>query len=133
MNAASKVADEPLPASPPAILVVEDDVLIRAVIAGYLRDCSFEIVEAGDADEAIRVMQAGQRFDVVFSDINMPGSLNGLDLARWVRRERPGIKLILTSGLEIKPPVDLRENGPILAKPYAPAELARRIRALLSR
>ena len=135
MNAARNVAGEPVPAPPPTVLVVEDDVLVRTVVAAYLRECGFEVVEAGSADEAIRVIEAGLQIDVVFSDVNMPGSLDGFGLAQWLRRERPGLKIILTSGAArtAKEAGDLCESGPILAKPYDHADLLRQIRALLAR
>ena len=135
MNAARNISDEPVPAPPPAILVVEDDVLVRTVVAAYLRECGFDVVEAGSADEAIRVLEAGIRIDVVFSDIQMPGTLDGFGLAQWLRRERPGTKIILTSGAArtAKEAGHLCEDGPILAKPYNHAELERQIRSLLAR
>jgi len=135
MNAARNVAGEPVPAPPPTVLVVEDDVLVRTVVAAYLRECGFEVVEAGSADEAIRVIEAGLQIDIVFSDVNMPGSLDGFGLAQWLRRERPGLRIILTSGAArtAKEAGDLCESGPILAKPYDHADLLRQIRALLAR
>ncbi len=128
MNAACKPSSEPVPASAAVILVVEDDVMVRALAADYLRGCGYEIVEAGGADEAIRILQADRRIGIVFSDVNMPGSMDGFGLARWLRRERPALKLILTSGTV----ADLDVHGPVLAKPYDYGDLARRIRALLA-
>ena len=135
MNAARNTMAEPVPAPPPVILVVEDDVLVRSMAAAFLRECGFDLIEANGADEAIRVLQAEIRVDIVFSDIQMPGSMDGFGLARWVRRERPWLKVILTSGAArtAKEAGDLCETGPILAKPYDHAELERHIRALLAR
>jgi CheY-like chemotaxis protein len=135
MNASRNVSDESVPASPPTILVVEDEILVRTVIAAYLRDCGFDVVEAGNAEEAVRVLEASIRVDIVFSDINMPGSLDGFGLAQWLRRERPGLKIILTSGAAqaVKDASDLCAHVPILAKPYDYAEVARQLRALLSK
>jgi CheY-like chemotaxis protein len=135
MNAARSIAGEPVPAPPPVILVVEDDVLVRTVVAAYLRECGFDVIEATSADEAIRVLQAEVRVDIVFSDVNMPGRMDGFGLAQWVRRERPWLKVILTSGAArtAKEAGDLCEHGPILAKPYDHAELERHIRSLLAR
>jgi CheY-like chemotaxis protein len=135
MNASRNVSDEPVPAPPPTILVVEDEILVRTVIAAYLRDCGFDVVEAGNADEAVRVLEAGIRIDIVFSDVNMPGSLDGFGPAQWLRRERPRLKIILTSGAAqgAKDASDLYAHVPILAKPYDYAELARQLRALLSK
>ena len=135
MNAARDASDDPVPAPPPTILIVEDEVLVRALVASYLRECGFDVVEAANADEAIRVLEAGMRVDIVFSDVNMPGSMDGFGLAQWLRRERPGLKIILTSGAArtAKEAGELCEHGPLLAKPYDHAELARHIRALLAR
>jgi CheY-like chemotaxis protein len=129
MNAARSTMGEPVPAPPPTILVVEDDVLVRSLVAAYLRECGFDVIEANGADEAIRVMEAEVRVDIVFSDVNMPGSMDGFGLAQWVHRERPWLKVILTSGAART----ASEQGPILAKPYDHAELERHIRTLLAR
>jgi CheY-like chemotaxis protein len=135
MNASRNVSDEPVPAPPPTVLVVEDEILVRTVIAAYLRDGGFDVVEAGNADEAVRVLAAGIRVDIVFSDVNMPGRLDGFGLAQWLRRERPGLEIILTSGAaqRAKDASELCAHAPILAKPYDYAELARQLRALLTR
>src|SRR5262245_45697420 len=127
MNAARSIVDKPSPAPPPTVLVVEDDVLVRIMVAAYLRECGFDVVEAGNADEAIRVLEADLRVDVVFSDVNMPGSMDGFGLAQWLRRERPGLEIILTSGAArtAKEAGELCEHGPIMAKPYDHAELER--------
>ena len=129
MNAARNTVGEPVPAPPPTILVVEDDVLVRSLVASYLRDCGFDVIEANGADEAIRVLQAEVPVELVFSDIQMPGSMDGFGLAQWVRRERPWLKVILTSGAARA----AQDMGPILAKPYDHAELERHIRSLLVR
>ena len=126
MNAARSTMGEPVPAPPPTILVVEDDVLVRNLVAAYLRECGFDVIEANGADEAIRVLQASVPVDIVFSDVHMPGSMDGFGLAQWMRRERPELKIILTSGAA-------KDAGQILAKPYDHAELERHIRSLLAR
>ena len=86
------------------------------------------------ADEAITVLEADVPVDIAFSDIAMPASMDGFGLAQWIRRERPGIKVILTSGVarSAKAAGELCEHGPMLAKPYEHADLERRIRALLA-
>jgi CheY-like chemotaxis protein len=78
------------------VLVVEDEVFVRMVISDYLRGCGYKVIEAADADEALMVLQhEGIRIDVVFSDVEMPGSMDGFGLARWVRANRPGLDVIL--------------------------------------
>lgn len=116
------------------ILVVDDEVLIRMVVAEHLRDCGYRVIEAGDGEEAIAVLKADGRIDIVFSDIQMP-KLNGFGLAHWVRRERPRVQVLLTSGgiksAEIAD--ELCESGPLIEKPYDLGHILSRIRAMLSR
>jgi two-component system, response regulator PdtaR len=131
MNAACILSAERDAAPPASILVVEDEVLVRSVVGMYLRDCGFHVVEAGNADEAIRVLESGLAVDIVFSDVNMPGSMDGFGLARWLRHQRPGLQLILTSGSPQKTE-ELGAHRPFLAKPYDHAELERQIRAMLA-
>jgi CheY-like chemotaxis protein len=122
------------PGEVPGVLFVEDDVIVRMTIAQYLRDCGYRVIEANNADEAIAALKTDARIDVLFTDVQMPGSLNGFGLAQWVRRERPGIRVIITSGVAraSEQARDLCEDGPLLAKPYHPEELERRIRMLLA-
>jgi CheY-like chemotaxis protein len=119
---------------PPTVLVVADEVLVRMAVSDYLRECGYNVVETGDAHEAIEVMTSDVAVDVAFSDIAMPGSLDGFGLAQWIRRERPDIKVVLSSSVarSAKAAGELCEEGPMLAKPYEHADLERRIRALLA-
>ena len=117
----------------PTVLIVEDEVLIRMATADYLRGCGYRVIEAGSGDEAVAVLKTGIRVDVVFTDVSMPGTLNGFGLAQWVRRERPGMRVILTSGVArtAKEAQDLCAHGPLMGKPYDHGEVDRRIRAAL--
>lgn len=98
------------------VLVVEDELFVRVAIAEDLRRAGFVVVEAGSAEEALSCLKAGVGFDLLFSDIQMPGSLDGADLARRLREQQPDLPVILTSG-QAAPPADL---GDVLfvAKPY---------------
>lgn len=80
------------------ILLVEDDVLIRMPIAEELRAAGLIVVEAVNADEAWAYLRSGGNADLIFSDIYMPGSIDGLELARRIRIEDPNLPVILTSG-----------------------------------
>jgi CheY-like chemotaxis protein len=104
-------------------------------IADYLRDCGYRVVEADNGDEAVSVLESDARIDVVFTDITMPGTLNGFGLAQWVRRERPEVRVILTSGISrtAQEARDLCAHGPLVAKPYDYGEVERHIRTLLAR
>jgi CheY-like chemotaxis protein len=107
-----------LDSSPAAarILIVEDDVLIRAIVADELRSAGFSVVEAASADEALSYLKAGGQTDLVFSDIWMPGSLNGLDLARQLRDKYPSLPIILASGNFSSQ--NLVDFGLFIRKPY---------------
>ena len=73
------------------VLLVEDEVLVRMPIAQYLRDCGYKVIEAVNADEAITVLLHKETVvDLVFSDIEMPGAVDGFGLAKWIREHRPG-------------------------------------------
>jgi DNA-binding NtrC family response regulator len=116
------------------ILVVEDDVLVRMPISQYLRDCGYRVLEAVSADEAIAVLLHQETsVDVVFSDIEMSGSLDGFGLAKWVREHRPGLDVILTGTLPrtVDSAKELCEQGPI-PKPYEAQVVHNQIRRLLA-
>jgi CheY-like chemotaxis protein len=98
------------------ILVVEDEVLIRVVIAEELRLAGFSVIEAGRADEALTYVKAGEQVDLVFSDIQTPGPLNGVQLAEILRDRYPYITVILTSGNA--PPTHFRPGEAFVPKPY---------------
>jgi CheY-like chemotaxis protein len=120
----------------PTILVVEDEVLIRLVIAEYLRECGYKVHEAAHADEAVAVLDAPEvSIDIVFSDVVMPGTMDGFGLSRWVRDNHPGIEVILTSGIDRSADIAgmLCEAGPLLEKPYEPHGVVDRIKQLMAR
>lgn len=83
----------------PVVLVVEDEVLIRLAVADHLRSCGFKVVEAGNGAEAQELILAGLSVDLVFSDVTMPGPMNGAALAQWLHQQMPDLPVILTSGV----------------------------------
>ncbi len=72
------------------LLLVEDEVLIRLTVADYLRDCGYHVIEASNAQEALSVLTSDIDIDIVFSDVQMPGTIDGFGLARWGARSPPG-------------------------------------------
>jgi CheY-like chemotaxis protein len=108
----------------PVILVVEDDFLLRMNAADIIRDAGFDVSEASNADEAIAILEARNDIAVVFTDIQMPGSMDGLKLARAVRGRWPPIKIVTTSGQCIVEETDLPEGGRFLPKPYSAMEVS---------
>jgi CheY-like chemotaxis protein len=114
-------------AQSPLVLVVEDEVFLRYVAADYLEDCGFSVLQAANADEAVGLLQRNRDVDAVFSDIQMPGSMNGLGLAYWITETLPGVKVLLTSG-QVLP--GAARQWTLLAKPYDMAEVERRLREM---
>ncbi len=134
MSPARSVAVKP--ASPPAplILLVEASALTRMAVAGYLRDCGYQVAEADGAAEARRLLQAGAAPQVAFIDLDVKDEIDGFSLAQWIRAERPDVKVLLTSGVRrtAETAGDLCERGPHLAKPYDHRDLESQIRRLLA-
>ncbi|WP_459630616.1 response regulator [Alsobacter sp. R-9] len=116
-----------------SILVVEDEVLIRLTVADFLRECGFQVFEAAHAGEAIRILDSEIPIDILFTDVQMPGDMDGFGLARWVRRNKPQIRVLLTSGLARAAAVatDLCDES-LVPKPYDHGQLLRRLRAILA-
>ena len=99
-----------------SVLLVEDEMVIRALLAEELRSHGLMVVEAANADEAWAYLQTGGAADLVFSDVTMPGSMNGVELVRRVKAEYPATKAILTSG---NPGTDnIEALGLFLPKPF---------------
>ena len=128
------VSSNPSPehSSPPeTILFVEDEALVRMDMAEFLRECGYRVHEAANASEAMEALQAKFAIDVVFTDINLPGDLNGLHLAEWVVNNRPGVRVIVTTGGEPNPELP-PAAGALLTKPYTGRDLLARVREALA-
>jgi CheY-like chemotaxis protein len=106
---------------------VEDESLVRLSAIDMIEDAGFEAIAAADADEAIRILESRNDIRLVFTDIQMPGSMDGLRLARVVRSRWPPIALVVVSGQTQVLESDLPAGGRFLQKPYA----ARQIGAVL--
>ena len=110
------------------VLVVEDEMVLRMRAVDIVEDAGFTAVEAVNADEALAILESRSDISLLFSDIQMPGSMDGVDLAHWIGRELPRVKVLLTSGK-----VGRGEVGewPLLAKPYRLGELEGQLRDFL--
>jgi CheY-like chemotaxis protein len=113
----------------PKILIVEDDVLIRAAAAQFLRGTGFTVVEAVDVDQALQLLRT-ERIVAVFADVKLPGPRNGIDLMRIVQADFPHTRVLLTSGVVAADEVTL-DGVTLLKKPYFLFELERQLRRLL--
>ena len=103
--------------SRPAVLVVEDESLVRMYAIDVLEDAGYEVVEAANADQALAQLDARPDVSVMFTDINMPG-MDGFALAKEVHRRRPDVHLILTSGRVGPDRAELPAIRAFVAKPY---------------
>ncbi len=116
------------------ILLVEDEVLVRMPIAQYLRDCGYKVIEAVNADEAMTVLLHRETaVDIVFSDIEMPGAVDGFGLAKWIREHRPGLNVLLAGTVPraVENAKELCEQGPV-PKPYEAQIVHNHIKRLLA-
>jgi CheY-like chemotaxis protein len=114
----------------PVVLVVEDDFLIRIGAVEMIEAAGFDVVDAANADEAIEILEVRLDITVVFTDIQMPGTMDGLKLAAAIRGRWPPIKIVATSGVVDVRGVDLPEGGRFLPKPYSSAEIVGTLREL---
>ena len=98
------------------VLVVEDEILIRELVAEELEEAGFTVITAKDADYAISILEARQDIHLVFTDIDMPGSMDGLKLAAAVRDRWPPVHIIITTG-KVRP-LEIPANALFIPKPY---------------
>jgi two-component system, response regulator PdtaR len=112
-----------MPDSPVYVLVVEDDFLNRLHAVNLVEDAGYIAVEASNADEAITILEARKDIRIVFTDIDMPGSMDGLKLAHAIRERWPPIELILTSGHFDLSDDEIPERGRFFPKPYRDQEI----------
>jgi two-component system, response regulator PdtaR len=98
------------------VLIVEDEFLVRTDAVDSIEGAGFTVYEASNADEAIRILETHHGIRVVFTDINMPGSMDGLKLAHYVRGRWPPIKLIITSGHPLPADEDFPEGAAYFTK-----------------
>jgi len=113
------------------ILIVEDELLIRLNAVEMIEEAGFEVIEAASADEAIAILEDRLDITVLFTDIQMAGSMDGLKLAAAVRDRWPPIKIVATSGHVKLDPDDLPKGGRFLPKPYSGAEITQLLRELI--
>jgi two-component system, response regulator PdtaR len=114
------------------VLVVEDEALVRLNAMVMVEEAGFEPIAASDADEAVRVLESRDDVRAVFTDVHMPGSMDGLGLAQVVRDRWPAMALLVVSGKTEIAPSDLPASGRFLRKPYVPSQIEAALRQLLS-
>lgn len=115
----------------PIVLIVEDELLLRMDVTEILESSGLKVIEAGNADEAILILEQRDDIHVIFTDIHMPGSMDGLKLAHFVKDRWPPIRIIATSGHAEIDENDLPEGGRFIPKPYTGADVAQVIHQLI--
>lgn len=113
-----------------SVLVVEDEALVRMDVSHRLSEDGFEVYEAATADDAIRLLEAHSGIQILFTDIDMPGTMDGLKLSAYVRDRWPPVRIVVTSGHRKVDVVDLPDGGVFYSKPYNYTEVAQSFREL---
>lgn len=134
MSVELQLETAPAAAGPITVLVVEDETLIRLLAGDSLRDDGFDVVAVSTAADAIALLESGRRIDFVFTDVMMPGAMNGIGLASWIRLHRPGLPVAVTSGVSRLrlSELGLRDDEAYFAKPVDFAVLVRHIRSVVA-
>jgi len=117
-----------------AVLVVEDNIDVRRIVCRLLRDFGCTVIEANSGQAALDILHSDQKIDLIFTDVVMPGGMSGTDLVQVARRQRPGIKTLLTTGFaeaSLRNQVQFADAGEIITKPYRRQDLARKLRSVL--
>lgn len=101
------------------ILVVEDNAIIRMGAIDLVQSAGYEALDARDADEAIRILEARSDIDLVFTDVQMPGTMDGIKLSHYIRERWPPVKIMVASGMAILEESSLPEGSLFFPKPYS--------------
>jgi CheY-like chemotaxis protein len=115
----------------PVVLLVEDEFLVRMGTRAAVETAGFDVLEASDADEAIAILAVRNDIRLIFTDIHMPGSMDGLKLVHYVRDRWPPVKIVATSARVRVTDSDLPEGGRFLPKPYSAGDIAATLHELI--
>jgi CheY-like chemotaxis protein len=113
--------------------MVEDAAIVRRAVARMLADLGYQVLAAANAEEALKIIEGDARIDLLFTDVMLPGALDGGELGAVARQLRPGIPVLCTSGYSEVRARDIEGRGQsfgFIAKPYTKTELARQLRAV---
>ena len=118
--------------SHPGVLVVEDQILIRLNALDFVSAAGFEGIDATNADDAVRILKARADISIVFTDIEMPGSMDGLKLAHYISERYPKVRVIVTSGKAIIKDIQLPVGHKFYSKPYDEEEIVGEMKRMIS-
>lgn len=114
------------------VLIVEDSPIIRLGATELVRSAGYEALEARNADEAIRLLESRADIDLVFTDVQMPGTMDGIRLSHYIRDRWPPVRIMLASGMDILEESSLPEGSRFFAKPYSDHVIADMMAQMLS-
>ena len=117
--------------TPPLALVVDDEELLRIYAAGLLEEHGFAVLEAADFGEALKILESRKDVRLLFTDIQMPGRCDGMDLAREVHARWPNVLSVIASGQSSPPRAEIPDDGRFIKKPYLAAELFNQVDDLM--
>ena len=131
MSSGSAKASKPQKDAAETVLVAESDFLARLVLAQYLRECGYEVLEAPTSDDVLALFGSGRNIDVLLLDAQISGGLAGFTLTRRIREKFPRTKIVLTFGIvkAAEKAGEICDDGP-LERPYHPQEIVKRIKRL---
>lgn len=112
----------------PVVLVVEDEAMIRMGATALVEDLGYEFYEASNADDAIELLEQNPQITIVFTDIQMAGSMDGLELAAYARKRWPPLKFIIVSGNHVANSAEMPEGAQFFSKPYSASAIGEAIR-----
>ena len=114
------------------VLVVDDEAFVRMLVADVLDEAGYEVIEAADARTALKRLELAGDVQVLFTDINMPPGMNGLELAEQVHQRWPGIGLVVSSGYERPSDEQIADGGIFVPKPFRPEDIVRAVQKVVS-
>ncbi|RZM13065.1 MAG: response regulator [Sphingomonas sp.] len=114
----------------PVLLVVEDEPLLRMMAVDLAEEAGFDVVEAANAADAVAILERRTDIRLVFTDIDMPGGMDGIRLAAWIRDRWPPIDIVITSGKARPAAADMPARSVFFPKPYRHDQLARQFREM---
>ena len=114
------------------VLIVEDEPLVRMMVIELFEDEGFEVLEAANADEALGIFNERDDVALLFTDVEMPGSIDGYALAKWVYVNHPAVKTIIVSGRALPRAGDLPEGAAFVGKPYDHDDVMRRVQTMMA-
>jgi len=131
MSSGSAKAGTPQNDKAETVLVAESDILARLVLAQYLRECGYDVLEAATSDDVLALFRSGRTIDILLLDAQISGGLAGFTLTRHIREKFPGTEIVLTFGIvkAAEKAGEICDDGP-LDRPYHPQEIVKRIKRL---